>query len=236
MNGTTQPLCVRFRKNGNREIPNVTHEDIFTLHRILAETVMDQGTAGRYRSIQVRVGNYMPPPPEDVSGLMYELLSWWNKESLTLSPVLSSAILHYRFEAIHPFADGNGRSGRALALWELYRRGFDTHHIFSVDEFYWEDRPRYYQSLDAVHKAGEDLTGWLEYSAEGLLKTLERVWMRVQNLSAQSTKKKFVLRPKQEQLLQLLRDKKSMTPREIWAAMDISKQGALDLLQPHSTP
>ncbi|MDB6038899.1 MAG: hypothetical protein JWM99_2740, partial [Verrucomicrobiales bacterium] len=49
MNGTTQPLCVRFRKNGNREIPNVTHEDIFTLHRILAETVMDQGTAGRYR-------------------------------------------------------------------------------------------------------------------------------------------------------------------------------------------
>jgi Fic family protein len=53
-----------------------------------------------------------------------------------LSPVLSSAILHYQFEWIHPFADGNGRTGRALALWELYRRGFDTHHIFSVDEYY----------------------------------------------------------------------------------------------------
>src|SRR5580658_4450954 len=162
---------------------SVTHEDIFTLHRILAAEVMDQGAAGRYRTIRVRVGRYVPPPPEDVSGLMFELLTWWNKESPSLSPVLSSAIVHYRFEAIHPFADGNGRAGRALALWELYRRGFDTHHIFSVDEFYWADRPRYYQSLDAVRLAEDDLTSWLEYSAEGLLFTLERVWTRVQSLS-----------------------------------------------------
>jgi cell filamentation protein, protein adenylyltransferase len=210
---------------------SITHKDVFTLHRILAAEVMDQGTAGRYRTIRVRVGRYVPPPPEEVSGLMFELLTWWNKESASLSPVLSSAIVHYRFEAIHPFADGNGRAGRALALWELYRRGFDTHHIFSVDEFYWEDRPRYYQALDAVRQEGENLTGWLEYSAEGLLSTLERVWTRVQKLSSQSTKK-LVLRPKQEQLLQMLRDNKSMSPSEIWSALGISKQGALDLLNP----
>jgi predicted HTH transcriptional regulator len=76
------------------------------------------------------------------------------------------------------------------------------------------------------------LTNWLEYSAEGLFKTLERVWTRAQNLSAQSTKKKFVLRPRQEQLLQLLRTNRSMTPRQIWDALDVSKQGALDLLRP----
>ncbi len=210
---------------------SITHEDVFTLHRILAADVMDQGTAGRYRTVRVRVGRYIPPPPEEVSGLMFELLTWWNKESAELSPVLSSAIVHYRFEAIHPFADGNGRAGRALALWELYRRGFDTHHIFSVDEFYWEDRPHYYKALDAVRQAGEDLTGWLEYSAGGLLATLERVWTRVQNLSAQSTKK-LVLRPKQEQLLQMLRVNKSMSPGEIWSGLNISKQGALDLLNP----
>jgi len=216
----------------NASKTSITHEDIFRLHRIIAEKVMDQGAAGRYRTIGVRVGHYLPPPPQDVSGLMFELLAWWNKESTNLSPVLSSAILHYRFESIHPFADGNGRTGRALALWELYRRGFDTHHIFSVDEFYWEDRPRYYESLDAARRASEDLSGWLEYSAEGLQKTLERAWTRVQNLSAQSTKKKFVLRPKQEQLLQLLRDNRSMTPREIWDAIGVSKQGAIDLLRP----
>jgi len=210
----------------------ISHEEILSLHKIMAGNVMDQGTAGRYRTIAVRVGRYVPPPPGDVSGLMFELLAWWNKESAKMSPVLSSAIIHYRFESIHPFADGNGRTGRALALWELYQRGFDTHHIFSVDEFYWENRPRYYAALDAVRREGEDLTAWLEYAAEGLQLTLERVWTRVQKLSAGSTRTKLVLRPKQEQLLQLLRDHKSMTPQEIWDALGVTRQGAIKLMQP----
>jgi Fic family protein len=210
----------------------ISHEEILRLHKVIAGDVMDQGTAGRYRTIAVRVGRYTPPPPQDVSGLMFELLSWWNQEAVKISPVLSSAIVHYRFEAIHPFADGNGRTGRALALWELYRRGFDTHHIFSVDEFYWEDRPRYYAALDAVRREGEDLTGWLEYAAEGLQLTLERVWTRVQKFSAGAGRSKLVLRPKQEQLLQLLRDHKSMTPQEIWNALGMTKQGAMKLMQP----
>ena len=209
----------------------IRHDDVFELHRILAEGVMDQGEAGRYRSIAVRVGRYVPPRPEDVSGLMFELLDWWNNQSRETSPVLSSAILHYRFETIHPFADGNGRTGRAFALWELYRRGFDTHHIFSVDEYYWEDRPRYYAALEAVRHEGEDLTSWLEYSAEGLRQTLEHVWLRVQAFHLNSPKK-LVLRPKQERLLQLLRDHGSMTPAEIWAALAVSRQGAMDLLHP----
>ena len=211
---------------------NITHEEILRLHKIMAGDVMDQGTAGSYRTMAVRVGRYVPPPPADVSGLMFELLTWWNKEATKLSPVLSSAVLHYRFEAIHPFADGNGRTGRTLALWELYRRGFDTHHIFSVDEFYWENRPRYYEGLDGVRRKGEDLTQWLEYCAEGLLLTLERVWTRVQKLSAKPGQEKLVLRPKQEQLLHLLRDNRGMTPRELWVALGVSKQGSLDLLRP----
>ena len=217
-------------KNAAKKI--ITHEDILRLHKIMAADVMDQGTAGRYRTIAVRVGRHVPPPASDVSGLMFELLTWWNKEAASLSPVLSSAIVHYQFESIHPFADGNGRTGRALSLWELYRRGFDTHHIFSVDEFYREDRPRYYAALDAVRREGEDLTSWLEYAAEGLHLTLERVWTRVQKFAAQTSQQKLVLRPKQEQLLQLLRDHKSMAPSEIWDALGVSKQGALDLLRP----
>jgi len=209
----------------------VRHDNLFDLHRILAGEVMDQGEAGRYRSIAVRVGRYVPPAPEDVSGLMFELLDWWNKRAADVSPVLSSAILHYRFEAIHPFADGNGRTGRALALWELYRRGFDTHHIFSVDEYYWEDRPRYYAALEAVRHDGENLTGWLEYCAEGLRQTLERVWLRVQAFNRQSPER-LLLRPKQEHLLQLLRDHGSMAPAEIWLALGVSKQGAMNLLRP----
>ena len=209
----------------------IRHEDLFELHRLHADSVMDQGTAGCYRTIQVRVGNYFPPAAADVSGLMFELLDWWNKKSTELSPVLSSAILHYQFENIHPFADGNGRTGRALALWELYRRGFDSHHIFSVDEYYWEDRTGYYKALDAVRVSGEDLTEWMEYCAEGLEKTLERVWLRVQSYSRKS-QEKLVLRPKQELLLKLLLDHGSMSPAELWETLSVSRQGAMDLLRP----
>lgn len=208
----------------------ITEADVLALHRILGAGVMDQGGEGAYRRIRVQVGLHVPPPPEDVPALMAELLAWWNESSASLSPVLSSAIVHYRFEAVHPFADANGRAGRALALWELYRRGFDTRHIFSVDEYYWDDRPAYYAALRRVADEGEDLSSWLEYTAEGLRQTLERVRGRIQVASA--TEARLVLRPRQERLLNLLAANGSMAPAEIWDALGVSKQGAMDLINP----
>jgi len=162
---------------------------------------------------------------------MFELLEWWNGAAQQHSPVVSSAVLHYRFEAIHPFADGNGRTGRAIALWELYRRGFDTHRIFSVDEYYWENRSAYYAALQSVHEQGEDLSAWLEFCAAGLVHTLERVWLRVQALQG-SGHARLELRPNQERLLLLLRDHGSLAPAEIWEALGVSRQGAMNLLHP----
>jgi len=240
-------------KHANKK--TIVHEDLFELHSFISAGVMDQGQAGRrqpfisvgtgkrlsasggrgtgqYRTFQVRVGNHLPPAAAQVSGLMRELLEWWNKEAPKLSPVITSAIIHYRFEAIHPFGDGNGRTGRMLALWELYRRGFDTHHIFSVDEVYWEKRPLYYKNLDLVRKEGDDLTGWLEYTAEVVHLTLERVWERIQRLKGETGAVKMVLTPKQERLLGLLRDRHSLSPREIWEGLGVTKQGAMKIMNP----
>jgi Fic family protein len=215
----------------NAKLKKIRHDHLFELHRLLADTVMDQGQAGAYRTMNVQVGKHFPPAHADVSPLMFELLEWWNSSSRTLSPVLSSAILHYRFEDIHPFADGNGRTGRALALWDLYRRGFDSHYLFSVDEYYWEDRPAYYAALSEVRESGEDLSEWLEYSARGLRETLERVWLRLQKFQASSTAK-ITLTPRQERLLGLLRDHGSLAPSEIWEHLDISRQGAMNIITP----
>ncbi len=217
-------------KNARKK--TIAHEDLFELHRLLALKVMDQGEAGKYRTIQVKVGNHLPPPPGQVSGLMRELLEWWNGKSKSWSPVVTSGILHYRLEAIHPFGDGNGRVGRMLALWELYRRGFDTHHIFSADEVFWENRPLYYRQLERVRTEGEDLTGWLEYTAEAIQLTLERAWERVQGLKGMKGTGKMVLLPRQEKLLALLRDRGSLTPRELWEVLGVSKQGAMNILKP----
>ncbi|MFA5843501.1 MAG: Fic family protein [Coriobacteriia bacterium] len=209
----------------------ITTGHVLGLHRILANDVMDQGVEGEYRTIGIQVGKHRPPAPDEVPGLTSELLEWWNGPSAALSPAMTSAIVHYRFETIHPFGDGNGRAGRALALWELYRRGFDTHHIFSVDEYYWEDRPAYYAALERVRDEGEDLTSWLEYCAEGLRLTLERVWARIRAVAPDGTER-LVLRPKQERLLHLLTVQGSMAPSEIWEALGVSRQGAMDLINP----
>lgn len=67
------------------KLDRIGHDDLFELHLILAGEVMDQGQAGRYRSINVRVGTYVPPPPVEVSGQMFELLDWWNRHSTQLT-------------------------------------------------------------------------------------------------------------------------------------------------------
>ena len=78
-------------------------------------------------------------------------------------------------------------------------------------------------------KAG-DLTKWLEYSAEAIRTTVEQVWLRIEQFSAKADGPKLVLRPRQEELLRLLRDRQSLTPREIRDGIGVSKQGAMDLL------
>jgi len=210
----------------------VTRRDVLRLHAIAARGVMDQGRSGEFRRMQVWVGAHKPPPPGQVEKLMAALLDWWNGPARELSPVISSGVVHYRFEDIHPFGDGNGRVGRLLALWELYRRGFDTHHIFAVDEYYWHDRPRYYRQLQAARTQGGDLTGWLEYTAEGLLRALGNARDRIQAISAESGPEPILLRPRQEQLLRMLRDEGPLAPRRIWEGLGVSRQGAMDLLRP----
>ena len=65
----------------------VEPEDVLRLHRIVAGEVMEQGDAGRWRSMGVKVGRYVPPPHGAVPGLVRALLDWWNDEAPALSPV-----------------------------------------------------------------------------------------------------------------------------------------------------
>lgn len=85
--------------------------------------------------------------------------------------------------------------------------------------------------LDQVRKADEELTQWLEYSAQGLRHTLERVWKRVLRFQS-SHPEKLILSPKQERLLGLVADHGSLAPAEIRELLGVSKQGAMNLLAP----
>ena len=214
------------------DIAAIKVPQVLKLHSIIGRlNALDRGPVGAFRVYKVFVGGHTPPPPASVPCLTAELCDWVNGPGKEWPAVISSAILHYRFEYIHPFGDGNGRVGRALATWELYRKQFDINHIFAVDEVFLEDRQAYYRALNRVQTQGGDISGWVEYSAETVLETLERTWKRIDSIRALTGNKAVSLTKNQERLLGLLKE----APRgiqEIMSVLKVTKPGAHFILKP----
>jgi len=114
-------------------------EQLLEIHRrLLSGTLLEQH-AGRIRDVQNWIGGssynpcsaaFVPPPPEHVSELLEDLCAFCNEDSLPA--VAQAAIAHAQFETIHPFVDGNGRTGRALIHLILRRRGLATRVLVPV--------------------------------------------------------------------------------------------------------
>jgi Fic family protein len=118
-----------------------------------------------------------------VPTLMKKFCSWLDQSSETdISPVIASAIAHHQLVTIHPFADGNGRTARALATLVLYQRGYDIKKLFTLDDYYNRDRPAYYHAIRKA-RSEKDLTSWLEYVAHGLDRELQQVVEQVEHFS-----------------------------------------------------
>lgn len=216
----------------NAETKEVDAKDVLKLHSIIGQKgALDREPVGLFRPYQVRVGMHLPPKAKEVPGLMSELLEWLNGAGRAWPAVVSSAILHYQFEFIHPLGDGNGRVGRALAAWQLYRRQFDTSHIFAVDEVLLEDRQGYYRALHRAQTQANDLTGWVEYIAEAVNEALQRTWKRIESVNISTKGLQLTLTPKQEKLLSLLRQN-PLGIQDIQKALDVTKPGAHHILKP----
>ena len=108
------------------------HEAIFQ------ETKAD--IAGRFRDFPVRVGQYRAPDWQDVAGLMRGFFRFL-KDAGSSNPVELASLAHYRFEKIHPFGDGNGRIGRILMNYILWRAGYP---MIIIE---YANRKSYYKAL-----------------------------------------------------------------------------------------
>jgi Fic family protein len=104
--------------------------DLLGVHRVLLDRSPTPELGGMIRDQQNWIGGsaynpcsavFVPPPPEQVEGLLHDLIDYHNGDQH--SPLVQAAIAHAQFETIHPFADGNGRTGRALIHVILRRRG-----------------------------------------------------------------------------------------------------------------
>lgn len=112
----------------------ITTDTLLEVHRCLLNDTRLHAHAGRLREVQNWVGGnehnpcsaaYVPPPPELVPQLLDDLSEFCNSDMLPA--VAQAAIAHAQFETIHPFAEGNGRTGRALVHLILRRRGLSAH-------------------------------------------------------------------------------------------------------------
>ena len=133
--------------------------------------------------------------------------------------------------SIHPFADGNGRVARASSQWILYQKGFDPHHILSLDDFYAENRQRYYAKIQQARELDYDFTYWIEYVAEGMVDTMQKVLKRIERL-AYAQEKEIILTPKQEELINSLNAHGSLSSKELIELLHVNRARINQLISP----
>ena len=110
--------------------------------------------------------HYEAPPPEQVNDEMNVFLTWWQEshpERENMDPILRAGIAHYWFVAIHPFDDGNGRIGRALADMALAQGEGAAKRCYSLSSTIMESRDTYYKVLSHTSNGKGDLTKWLSW-------------------------------------------------------------------------
>jgi Fic family protein len=139
-------------------------DHILDTHRVLmARAIGAHRSAGVVRTRQNWIGGndfnpcgaaYVPPPPEHVDELLADLVAFSNDE--TLPPLAHAAYAHAQFETIHPFDDGNGRTGRALVQVILRRRGLAPAYVPPISVVLAADKSSYIEGLVAFREAREN--------------------------------------------------------------------------------
>jgi Fic family protein len=146
------------------------------IHQKLMEGVRgDTLNPGEFRTTQNWIGppgctlndaTYVPPPVDEMNKLLNQLEKFLYAED-PLAPLVKCALIHYQFEAIHPFLDGNGRVGRLLITFYLYQRGFLYYPILYLSDFFERHRDKYYDLLLGVSQSG-NWKEWLNYFVSGV--------------------------------------------------------------------
>lgn len=169
------PVCVR--------IVRELHEKLMTGVR------GHHATPGRFRSTQNWIGkpgstlataSFIPPPPGEVE----PCLAAWEKflHESDLPPLVTIALAHYQFEAIHPFLDGNGRVGRLLITLFLIERKILPTPLLYLSAFFEASRRDYYDNLRGVSELGDWLE-WLEYFLLGVARMSEDALSRATRIN-----------------------------------------------------
>lgn len=143
-------------------------DGIKDLHATLMKGVLPD--AGSFKEGQNFIGTrsgevvFIPSPAEAVPSELAVALEWLHASPL--HPILRASLFFMEYQGIHPFRDGNGRTGRALFTWYLHQEGYRGIRYALIDAAFNKDRPPYYGTLHEVETNGYDYTPWIEYLTE----------------------------------------------------------------------
>ncbi len=171
----------------------VKKTDVITSnHMIKIQQILEQNNA-EFRKLtgtalkNSRTGETVYTPPQEHSEilkLMKNLEAYINNDDLCqLDPLIKMAVIHHQFESIHPFYDGNGRTGRIVCILYLYQQGLLQVPVLYLSRFIIQNKEDYYRLLQEVRDTG-NYAPWLLYMLEGVEQTAQQTIETVKGIKA----------------------------------------------------
>lgn len=194
-------------------------DDLLKAHGILTKGLVDR--PGKFRTCAVGVVNgagevvHLAPRFELVPGLIEDLFVWLSESD---EPVLiKSCVFHWCFEDIHPFPDGNGRTGR---LWQTALLGSWHPEFYAapVENIVWAHQQEYYAAIRAVEENGMDISPFIEFMLDKILRTLKAKGQAYESNRKSSQKS-------DQKVLSIMRELPTVTIQELMNALNMSESG-----------
>lgn len=147
-------------------------------HKVLLQGVRGKHKIpGQFRTSQNWIGGasiadavFIPPPHNEVSRLMGDLELFSHNQDILLPHLLKIALIHYQFETIHPFLDGNGRVGRLLITLYLVEKGILKKPVLYLSDFLERNKQLYYENLMKV-RTSNNIKQWFKFFLVGIIET-----------------------------------------------------------------
>ena len=148
------------------------------IHEILMQGVRgEHKTPGEFRISQNWIGGsmpstavYVPPPHTEIAECLSDFEKFINNEEIDTPDLVKIAILHYQFESIHPFLDGNGRIGRLLIPLYIQSKGMLEKSCLYISDYIERNKDTYYDMLTRV-RTHNDMIGWIKFFLEAVIET-----------------------------------------------------------------
>ena len=159
------------------------------LHKILMQGVRgEHKTPGEFRTSQNWIGGsmpsnavYVPPPHTEIAECLTDFEKFINNEEIDTPDLIKIAILHYQFESIHPFLDGNGRIGRLLIPLYIQSKGMLDKSCLYISDYIERNKDTYYDMLTRV-RTHNDMIAWIKFFLEAVIETSKTAKEKFRNV------------------------------------------------------